>query len=133
MSWFILKHGSNVSRVCFDGICKLAGVFLRKKRVFVLIGHTYRPRCLRFPHLNPIDCHLLINDFRPFLFFKHLFLIGSDPELGHAPHYIPLANVLLMRWLPLDLAHQSLCQGETDEIKRNFLDFLGSNLLFYGL
>lgn len=133
MSWLIFKHGGNVSRVCFDGICKLTGVFLRKKRVFILIGHTDRPRCLRFPHLNPIDSHLLINDFRPFLFFKHLFLIGSDPELGHAPHYIPLANVLLMRWLPLDLAHQSLCQGETDEIKGHFLDFLGGNLLFYGL
>ena len=122
-----------MSRVSFDCICKLAGVFLRKKRVFILIGHTYRSRCLRFPHVNQVDCHLLFNDFRPFLFFKHLFLIGPDSQLGHAPHYIPLSDVLLIRWLPLDPAHQSLCQSKADEIKGHFLDFLGSNLLFDGL
>lgn len=116
--------------VSFDGICELAGVFLGKKRVFIIIWRPYRPRCLRFPHLYQVDCHLLLDDFGSPLLFKDPFLIRADPELGHAPHDIPLAVVPLMRWLPLDPAHQGLGEGETDEIEGNFLDLV---LLFDGL
>ena len=119
--------------VSFDGICKLAGVFLGKKWVFIIIWSPYRPRRLRFPHLNQVDCHLFLDDFRPPLLFKNLFLIRTDPELGHAPHDIPLAVVPLMRWLPLDPAHQGLGQGEADEIEGHFLDLVLGDLLFYGL
>jgi hypothetical protein len=102
--------------VSFDSICKLAGIFLGKKRVFVLTGYPHRPRCLRFPHLYQVDRHLLLDDFWPFLLFKQLFLVCADPELGHAPNDVSLANVPLMGWFPLYLAHQSLCEGETYEI-----------------
>ena len=134
MRRLILEHRCNVPRIIFDGICKLAGEFLRKEWiVFIVISHTDRPRCLRFPHFNQVNCDLLFNNFRPFLFLKDPFLIGPDSQLGHAPHNIPLANVFLIRWLPLDLAHQGLSQGKTDKIKDHLLCLILDNLLSYGL
>ena len=120
-------------RVSFDRICKLASVFLGKNRVFIVIECPHRPWCLRFPHLYQVDCHLLLDDFRPPLLLKNLFLIRPDPELGHAPHDIPLANVPLMAWFPLDPAHQGLGQGETNEIEGHLLDLVLGDLLFDGL
>jgi hypothetical protein len=133
MRRLILKHGGDVPRVSFYGICKLAGVFLGKKRVFVFIECPHCSRCLRFPHTYQVDRHLLFDDFRPFLLFMHLFLIRKDPELGHAPHDIPLSNVPLMGWLPVVPAHQGLGKSKTDEIIGHFVDLVLGDVLFDGL